>query len=127
MLAWTLAHHWLCDAVNIWIGVSVENRTHGLPRLHLLRRAPAAVRFVSFEPLLEDLGRFSLRGIDWAIVGGERGPHARPMKPDWVRKIRNQCTNQGVPFFFKQWGGTRKHKTGRVLDGRTWDEFPSMI
>lgn len=127
MLDWTKAHDWIGKAANIWVGVSAENKTHGLPRVRKLRRAPVAVRFVSFEPLLEDLGQFNLCGIDWAIVGGESGPHARPMKPEWVRRIRNQCTRHGVPFFFKQWGGTRKHKTGRVLDGRTWDEFPSLI
>ena len=109
---------------NIWWGVSVENRTHGLVRIEHLRRAPAAVRFLSIEPLLEDLGRLDLRGIDWVIVGGESGPGARPMSVDWVRGIRDQCRGAGVPFFFKQWGGVRKRETGRRLDGRTYNQFP---
>ena len=109
---------------NIWWGVSVENRKHGLVRIEHLRRAPAAVRFLSIEPLLEDLGRLDLRGIDWVIVGGESGPGARPMSVDWVRGIRDQCRGAGVPFFFKQWGGVRKRETGRRLDGRTYSQFP---
>ena len=109
---------------NIWWGVSVENRKHGLVRIEHLRRAPAAVRFLSIEPLLEDLGRLDLRGIDWVIVGGESGPGARPMSVDWVRGIRDQCRGAGVPFFFKQWGGVRKRETGRRLDGRTYNQFP---
>ena len=100
---------------NIWWGVSVENRKHGLVRIEHLRRAPAAVRFLSIEPLLEDLGRLDLRGIDWVIVGGESGPGARPMSVDWVRGIRDQCRGAGVPFFFKQWGGVvRKRETGET-------------
>ena len=78
------------------------------------------------EPLLEDLGSVSLAGLDWVIVGGESGPGARPMQPEWVRRIRGQCVRDGVPFFFKQWGGVRKHRTGRLLDGRTYDEFPQV-
>jgi protein gp37 len=109
---------------NIWWGVSVENRKHGLPRLEHLREAPALVRFLSIEPLLEDLGTFSLKGISWVIVGGESGPGARPMKKSWVLTIRDQCKRTRVPFFFKQWGGVRKSETGRILDGRTYDEFP---
>lgn len=109
---------------NIWWGVSVENRKHGLPRLEHLREAPALVRFLSIEPLLEDLGSFSLKGISWVIVGGESGPGARPMKKAWVLTIRDQCKRARVPFFFKQWGGVRKSETGRILDGRTYDEFP---
>lgn len=109
---------------NIWWGVSVENRKHGLPRLEHLREAPALVRFLSIEPLLEDLGTFSLKGISWVIVGGESGPGARPMKKSWVLTIRDQCKRARVPFFFKQWGGVRKSETGRILDGRTYDEFP---
>jgi protein gp37 len=109
---------------HIWWGVSVENRRDGLPRIPQLRAAPASVRFLSVEPLLEDLGRFDLGGIDWVIVGGESGPGARPMNEDWVLAIRDQCRRAGVAFFFKQWGGTRKAANGRLLQGRTYDEFP---
>ena len=110
---------------HIWWGVSVENRKHGLPRVDLLRSAPTRVRFLSVEPLLEDLGTFKLNGISWVIVGGESGPGARPMNAEWVRNIRRQCKQAGVAFFFKQWGGVRKAETGRELDGRTYDEFPA--
>jgi protein gp37 len=110
---------------NIWWGVSVENRKHGLPRIDLLRSAPVKVRFLSIEPLLEDLGNVDLRQIDWAIVGGESGPGARPMKEEWVRSLRDQCNQASVAFFFKQWGGVRKSENGRRLDGRTYDEFPA--
>jgi protein gp37 len=109
---------------HIWWGVSVENRKHGFPRIDHLREAPARVRFLSVEPLLEDLGELDLSGIHWVIAGGESGPGARPMQADWVRSIRDQCAAAGVSFFFKQWGGVRKHKTGRELDGRTYDEMP---
>ena len=109
---------------NIWWGVSVEDRKYGLPRIHDLRDTPAAVRFLSIEPLLENLGRINLSGINWVIVGGESGPGARPMRKEWVLSIRDQCRDYGVPFFFKQWGGARKIKNGRVLDGRTYDEYP---
>jgi protein gp37 len=109
---------------HIWWGVSVENRKHGLPRIDDLRSAPAAVRFLSIEPLLERLGPVNLSGISWVIVGGESGPGARPIDASWVRDIRDQCLESAVPFFFKQWGGVRKKHTGRVLDGRTWDELP---
>src|SRR6476661_558697 len=111
---------------HVWWGVSVENRRHGLPRIDHLRSAPAAVRFLSVEPLLEDLGRVDLTGIHWMIVGGESGPRARPMNPDWVRRLRDQCQAAGVSFFFKQWGGVRKSKTGRELDRRTHDEQPGV-
>jgi protein gp37 len=110
---------------HIWWGVSVENKQHGLPRIDLLRSAPATVRFLSIEPLLEDLGTFNLDGIAWAIVGGESGPGARPMKPEWVHNIRRQCKKARVAFFFKQWGGVRKSETGRELDGKTYSEFPA--
>jgi protein gp37 len=110
---------------NIWWGVSVEDRKHGLPRIDHLRDAPARVRFLSIEPLLEDLGEINLSGITWVIVGGESGPGARPMKKEWVLSIRDQCCEQKVPFFFKQWGGVRKAKNGRSLEGRTYDEYPS--
>jgi protein gp37 len=111
-------------ASHIWWGVSVENRTHGLPRIEKLRASKAKVTFLSVEPLLEDVGPLDLRGISWIIVGGESGPGARPMKPEWVRRIRNRCEQAGVAFFFKQWGGVRKSKTGRTLDGKTHDGFP---
>lgn len=112
---------------HIWWGVSVEDKEFGLPRINDLRKAPAAVRFLSIEPLLEDLGSFSLRGIKWVIVGGESGPGARPMLKEWVLAIRDQCQEEEVPFFFKQWGGVRKSETGRKLQGRTYDEFPDQI
>ena len=111
---------------HIWWGVSVENRRHGFPRIDALRWAPAAVRFLSIEPLLEDLGTLDLSGIHWVIVGGESGPGARPMRADWVRSIRDQCGDAGVPFFFKQWGGHNKAKAGRELDGRTHDDMPPI-
>ncbi len=110
---------------HIWWGVSIENKKHGLPRLEHLRETPARIRFLSIEPLLEDLGPFSLKGIDWVIVGGESGPGARPMAKAWVLAIRDRCRKARVPFFFKQWGGVRKSDTGRRLDGKTYDEFPA--
>jgi protein gp37 len=110
---------------HIWWGVSVENRRHGLPRIDHLREAPAAVRFLSVEPLLEDLGTIDLTGISWVIVGGESGHGARPMQADWVRSIRDQCEAAGVSFFFKQWGGVHKSLSGRDLDGRTYDAMPA--
>jgi protein gp37 len=144
--------HWGWPLLNLWPGVSVESKKY-LYRLDLLRQVPAPVRMVSFEPLLEDLGEVNLQGIGWAIVGGESGPGARPMHPDWARSLRDQCVAAGVPFFFKQWGewaapfyegqyskskylwqpimGERgelvrvgKKKAGRLLDGREWNEFP---
>lgn len=119
-------HRDLRDLDHIWLGVSVENRKHGVPRIQELRKTPAAVRFLSIEPLIEDLGLIDLREIDWVIVGGESGPGARPMEHSWVVSIQQQCLAAKVPFFFKQWGGVRKKQTGRVLDGRTWDEFPRV-
>jgi protein gp37 len=112
------------ELAHIWWGVSVENRQHGLPRIDLLRDAPAQVRFLSIEPLLERLGPINLQGINWVIVGGESGPGARPMDAEWVRDIRAQCQQVKVAFFFKQWGGVRKAQAGRQLDRRTYDEFP---
>ena len=109
---------------HIWWGVSVENKKHGLPRIDGLRAAPARVRFLSIEPLLEDLGPINLDGIHWVIVGGESGAGARPMDKAWVLSIRDQCERASVPFFFKQWGGVRKGKAGRELDGKTYDAFP---
>lgn len=109
---------------HVWWGVSVEDRKYGLPRLEELRASDAAVRFLSIEPLLEDLGELDLQGISWVIVGGESGPRARPMDERWVERILGQCAEQAVPFFFKQWGGTRKKRTGRLLHGRTYDAMP---
>jgi len=111
---------------NIWIGVSVENSDYA-HRIDDLRAVPAAVRFLSLEPLLGPLASLDLTGIDWVIVGGESGPRARPMRAEWVREIRDACVAQGVPFFFKQCGGVRKKAAGRTLDGRTWDEMPFRV
>lgn len=111
-------------AAHIWWGVSVEDKKYGLPRIGDLQESPAQVRFLSIEPLLEGLGSLNLTGIHWAIVGGESGHGARPLKPEWVTSIRDQCSNANVPFFFKQWGGVRKKTAGRLLDGHTYDEFP---
>lgn len=112
---------------HIWWGVSVENIKHGLPRIELLRDADTVVPWLSIEPLIEDLGQLDLDSLKWIVVGGESGSGARPMHPDWVRSIREQCQSQGgIPFFFKQWGGVRKSLTGRVLDGRTYDDFPDL-
>jgi protein gp37 len=108
---------------NVWIGVSVENADYTY-RIDHLRKVPASVRFLSVEPLLGPIPRLPLQGIHWVIVGGESGPGSRIMDPRWVRKIRNRSVAQGIPFFFKQWGGTRKKQTGRELEGRTWDEMP---
>lgn len=117
---------------NVWLGVSVEDQQHGLPRINLLRAVHASIRFLSIEPLLEDLGAIDLSGIHWVIVGGESGPKARPMDAQWVRTIREQCEDANVAFFFKQWGGwgadgrrRSKHANGRLLDGRTWNAYPS--
>ena len=112
---------------HIWWGVSIENRKHGLPRLEHLRSAPAGVRFLSIEPLLEDLGIVDLTDIHWVIVGGESGHGARPMNQKWVVSIRNQCRAAAVPFFFKQWGGVHKAQSGRTLRGRTYDQFPKIV
>lgn len=109
---------------HIWWGVSAENRKQGLPRIDHLQGAPAAVRFLSVEPLLESLGTIDLTGIHWVIVGGESGPGARPIQESWVLEIRDQCSRAEVPFFFKQWGGRQKARNGRELDGRTYDELP---
>ena len=109
---------------HVWLGVSVEDQRHGVPRISDLRDTPCAVRFLSVEPLLERMPKLNLDGIHWMIVGGESGPGARPMERSWVRELRRQCRQQDVPFFFKQWGGTRKHATGRSLDGHVYDELP---
>jgi protein gp37 len=109
---------------NVWLGVSVESADY-LWRIDHLRRTDAKIKFLSLEPLLGPVDDIDLSGIDWAIAGGESGPGARPMQPKWVRAIRDRCKAAGVAFHFKQWGGVNKKKTGRILDGRTWDEFPT--
>lgn len=116
---------------NAWLGVSVEDRKYGVPRIDHLRKVPAAIRFLSVEPLLSDVGELDLTDVHWVIVGGESGPKARPMKTDWAESVRAQCNEQGVAFFFKQWGGwgadgkkRAKAANGRELNGRTWDEMP---
>ena len=108
---------------NVWMGVSVESARYKT-RVDHLRKTGAAVKFLSLEPLLGPLGPLDLKGIDWVIVGGESGPVARPMRPEWVLDIRLQCERANVPFFFKQWGGVQKKRTGRKLNGRTYDEMP---
>jgi protein gp37 len=111
---------------NVWLGVSVEDADH-LSRVDHLRGVPAAVRFVSCEPLLGPLTEPNLDSIDWVITGGESGPGARPVDPQWIRDIRDACQRHGVPFFFKQWGGRTPKAGGRVLDGRTWDQYPDVL
>lgn len=110
---------------HIWMGVSVENQKV-IHRIDDLRKTDAHIKFLSIEPLLGSLSNLDLTGIDWVIVGGESGPKARPMKEEWVLEIKAQCDEQNIPFFFKQWGGVRKHKTGRTLLGRTWDNTPKQ-
>ncbi len=119
---------------NAWLGVSVEDKQYGLKRIDELRKVDARIRFLSLEPLLEDLGELNLKDIHWAIIGGESGPKARPMKKAWVQNIKSQCRQQNVAFFFKQWGGwgadgkrRAKKANGRKLSGRTWDEMPVSI
>jgi protein gp37 len=116
---------------NIWLGVTVENRKHGVPRIDKLRELDATIKFLSVEPLLEDIGEINLTGIDWVIVGGESGNKARPMQKEWALKIQKQCEDQNVAFFFKQWGtwgadGVKRSKksNGRILEGQEWNEFP---
>lgn len=104
--------------------MSVEDKSYGLPRIEHLRDTPASVKFLSIEPLLEHLGAVNLSKIDWAIVGGESGHGARPMKKEWVQDLLKQCRQQGVQFFFKQWGGQNKKASGRLLNNRTYDELP---
>jgi protein gp37 len=110
-------------SANMWMGVSVENQDYTF-RIDHLRQTGAPIKFLSLEPLLGPLSDLNLDGIDWVIVGGESGPGARPIKPVWVTDIRDQCLAAQVPFFFKQWGGTNKKKSGRLLEGRTWDDMP---
>jgi protein gp37 len=109
---------------NVWMGVSVENQKYTY-RIDHLRMTDANIKFLSLEPLIGPLSSLNLNNIDWVIVGGESGPGARPMEKEWVLEIREQCVSAHVPFFFKQWGGARKKKTGRTLEGRTWDQMPS--
>ena len=109
---------------NIWMGVSIENRRF-VRRADFLREVEAAVRFISAEPLLGELGKLDLSGIDWLIAGGESGAQHRPVRAEWLRDLRDRCVEAGVPFFFKQWGGHRPKSGGRLLDGRTWDEMPT--
>ncbi|MDE2684849.1 MAG: phage Gp37/Gp68 family protein [Chloroflexota bacterium] len=109
----------------VWMGVSVESKDYAY-RIDRLRETDAQVKFLSLEPLLGPLPHLNLEGIDWVIVGGESGPGARPMQPDWAREIRDQCVGAGVAFHFKQWGGVFKKRGGRELDGRTWDEMPNL-
>lgn len=111
---------------HIWWGVSVENRKHGLPRIEHLQAANVDMRFLSVEPLLEALGPLNLKGIHWVIVGGESGPGARLLHKDWVVSVKRECWKTRVPFFFKQWGGVRKSEHGRELEGRTYDQMPSV-
>ena len=111
---------------NVWMGVTVESADCGF-RIDDLRQTPAVIKFISFEPLLGPIPDIDLEGIDWVIVGGESGPNARPMKPQWAIDIRDQCLSADVPFFFKQWGGINKKKNGRKLDGRMWNQTPDIL
>ncbi len=110
---------------NIWLGTSIES-VRWLDRLERLRETSALVKFLSLEPLLGPLTGMPLDGIDWVIVGGESGPRARPMEADWIREIRDNCLQNKVPFFFKQWGGVFKKRTGRTLDNQVWDQMPNV-
>jgi protein gp37 len=110
---------------HVWQGVSVESQAY-IKRVPALQKVPAAVRFLSVEPLLGPIGNLPLNGVHWVIVGGESGPRHRPIKPEWVREIRKQCLTAEVPFFFKQWGGRTAKSGGRILDGRTWDQMPAV-
>jgi protein gp37 len=118
---------------NVWLGVSVEDRKHGIQRIDHLRQVDAHIRFLSIEPLLEDLGKLDLSGIHWVIVGGESGHKARPMREEWVANVKEQTDDAGAAFFFKQWGGwgadgVKRHKktNGRIFQGRTWDAYPEV-
>jgi len=111
---------------NVWLGTSVEDRENSF-RIDILRKVPASIRFLSIEPLVAPVGSLDLEGIHWVIVGGESGPHARPMETAWVDEIHEQCRVQKVPFFFKQWGGKNKKKAGRQYRDQTWDEYPAEM
>jgi protein gp37 len=115
------------QAPHIWWGVSVEDTRYGVPRIATLRATAVPTRFLSVEPLLEDLGQLDLTGIHWVIVGGESGRGARPIRHAWVESLRDQCAKARGPFFFKQWGGVQKSKTGRLLHGRTYEEYPPIV
>ena len=117
--------HQLSWSQNIWMGVSVETE-HYMFRVDHLRQTPAAIKFISFEPLLGPIPNLDLTGIDWVIVGGESGPGARQIRKEWVIEIRDKCLKAGVPFFFKQWGGYHKKKNGRMLEGKLWDQMPDI-
>lgn len=119
---------------NIWLGVTVEDKKHGVPRIDKLRNINATIKFLSVEPLLQDIGEIDLSGIHWVIVGGESGAKARPMKPEWALNVKKQCEDQNVAFFFKQWGtwgadGVKRSKktNGRILNGKEWNEYPELI
>jgi len=119
---------------NVWLGVTVENRKYGLPRIDLLRSLHASIRFLSIEPLLENLGQINLNGIHWVIVGGESGPHGRPMNPVWVSSIKRQCEDENIAFFFKQWGrwgadgqARNKRANGKKLEGQIWNKMPATV
>jgi protein gp37 len=115
------------QAPHIWWGASVEDQAYGVPRINHLRCTEVSVRFLSIEPLLENIGNLNLDGIHWVIVGGESGPGARPMQPEWVEQVLTQCLMADIPFFFKQWGGKQKSRTGRTLHDRTYDEMPTLV
>ena len=110
---------------NIWMGVTVENQKN-TNRIDILRQTNAHIKFISFEPLLEEISNLNLENIDWAIVGGESGPGAREIKKEWVMSLKEQCRNYNVKFFFKQWGGVNKKKNGRLLDGKEYNEMPNI-
>ena len=110
---------------NIWMGVTIESSDY-LHRMEDLKNTGAFVKFLSIEPLLSGFDSLDLIGLDWVIAGGESGPGARPVQPDWVRSVRDECVRQRIPFFFKQWGGVRKKAAGRLLDGRVWNEMPDI-
>lgn len=120
------------EPANVWLGVSCEDQKTANERIPLLLQTPAAIRWISAEPLLGAIDMNGIRNaecgaaLDWVVAGGESGPSARPMHPDWARSLRDQCLAAGVPFFFKQWGGIRKHDAGRLLDGRAWNEYPQL-
>ena len=115
-----------CVPTHIWIGVSVENRKNAI-RINHLQSAPVTIKFISFEPLIGPVGQIDLEGVDWAIVGGESGPRARPMLEEWATELRDQCRDANVAFFFKQWGGVRPKSGGRILQGREWSDYPRVI
>jgi protein gp37 len=124
-MARQIAQNALPTLPNVWLGTSVENADY-TPRIATLRKIPAAVRFVSFEPLLAPVGKVNLKHIHWAIIGGESGPGARPVEQAWIDEIHTQCRKSGTAFFFKQWGGKNKKAAGRTLRGRVWDEYPQV-